>query len=376
MKSRRINHFVGFDAATWFPLVWRYWKNIGRPNLSTVAALSGFSLFNSPLKLLESALTARQAAKVSLPSSPIFILGHWRCGTTLLHELFACDQRSIYPTTYQCFSPHHFLLTERLFSGPLSGILERAVGFHPERPQDSMAIDYASPQEDEFALMLLGAGSPYLSFLFPNQRKDFLKYRTLNTLTDSEQTLWREQWTNFLKKVMLKSKGEHLVLKSPTHSFRIPMLLDMFPEARFVHILRNPYAVFPSTLHTFKSIVRFGALESVCESDLKEWTFEMGDHMHNTLEQTLHHLPPDRFVEICYEELVKQPVSMMQDIYTGLGLTDFDEAARPGLESYLRRVADYTPNHYSVSEELHDEISRRWTPMINYYNTACKKSLL
>src|SRR5262249_33511021 len=42
---------------------------------------------------------------------PIFILGHWRSGTTLLHELLALDDRLLSPTTFQCFNPQRFLLT-------------------------------------------------------------------------------------------------------------------------------------------------------------------------------------------------------------------------------------------------------------------------
>jgi hypothetical protein len=43
---------------------------------------------------------------------PVFIIGHWRSGTTYLHELMHLDSRFVSPTTYQCFAPHHFLLTQ------------------------------------------------------------------------------------------------------------------------------------------------------------------------------------------------------------------------------------------------------------------------
>ena len=42
--------------------------------------------------------------------APVFVIGHWRAGTTLLHELLVRDPRHTYPNTYDCFGPNHFLL--------------------------------------------------------------------------------------------------------------------------------------------------------------------------------------------------------------------------------------------------------------------------
>src|SRR5271170_5333032 len=71
---------------------------------------------NTLLGLVESAIFNRAVRKTTIVEPPIFLLGHWRTGTTLLHELMACDERFGYPTTYQCLEPHHFLLTERLLA--------------------------------------------------------------------------------------------------------------------------------------------------------------------------------------------------------------------------------------------------------------------
>jgi hypothetical protein len=55
--------------------------------------------------------TAITAQKV-LP--PLFILGHWRTGTTHLHNLLAVDRRFAFPNNYQVCYPHTFLTTEAL----------------------------------------------------------------------------------------------------------------------------------------------------------------------------------------------------------------------------------------------------------------------
>src|SRR5687768_2134430 len=95
--------------------------------------------------------------------APVFILGHWRSGTTLLHELLVRDPRHGYPNTCQCFNPCHFLLTEQLVRRYFQWVLPS------RRIMDNMAVGWGRPQEDEFALALLGAPSPYLTIAFPNE---------------------------------------------------------------------------------------------------------------------------------------------------------------------------------------------------------------
>ena len=85
-----------------------------------------------------------------MKAPPIFILGHWRTGTTLLHEFMIRDERFGYPTTYECMDPNHFLLTEGLFTRWLNFLVPT------HRPMDNMKAGFDRPQEDEFALCMLG----------------------------------------------------------------------------------------------------------------------------------------------------------------------------------------------------------------------------
>src|ERR687898_1435915 len=44
---------------------------------------------------------------------PLFVLGHWRSGTTYLHNLLALDKRFAHPNVWRVLNPHTFLTTER-----------------------------------------------------------------------------------------------------------------------------------------------------------------------------------------------------------------------------------------------------------------------
>src|SRR5271170_353968 len=104
------------------------------------------------------------ALKAAVLPPPIFLLGFWRSGTTFLHELFCCDPRFGFPSTYACLNPSHFLLTETWAS--------RREAQQTTRPMDSMSYSWASPQEDEFALLALGAASPYEALIVPSLMRD------------------------------------------------------------------------------------------------------------------------------------------------------------------------------------------------------------
>src|SRR5262245_46818110 len=130
--------------------------------------------FNSVMGTVQPLRCGRKIAETEIKQPPVFIIGHWRSGTTYLHELTQVDERFVSSSTYQCFAPHHCLLTEWLM---------RSLGFWlvpKQRPMDNMAAGWDRPQEDEFALLTLGAPTPYLRMAFPNdppQHAEFLDMR-------------------------------------------------------------------------------------------------------------------------------------------------------------------------------------------------------
>src|SRR5260370_121735 len=141
-------------ARNGFAVQWRY--------AYIAVIVTVVSIFHTVLRWVQLALYGRRIKRTQIRAAPIFIIGHWRTGTTLLHELLILDERHNYPNTYQCLAPHHFLLTEKLFTRLFRFLLPS------RRPMDNMAAGWDRPQEDEFALCMLGAPSPYLTIAFPN----------------------------------------------------------------------------------------------------------------------------------------------------------------------------------------------------------------
>src|SRR5262249_12317639 len=176
---------------------------------------------------------------------------------------------------------------------------------------------------------------------------------------------WKEALVNFLKQVTYR-RPKRLVLKSPTHSCRIKHLLELFPEARFVHIVRDPYVVFPSTVNLWKTLYETHGLQKPTFRGLEEFVFNSFTHLYARLEEVRRLVEPGAFYELRYEDLVRDPVGEMRKLYEHLGLGGFEEV-RPKLEQYVAGTKGYQTNRYDLSPELRAEVSRRWGDVIRRY---------
>lgn len=349
----------GMNSFAWFRLLTRNRFAVGLPYLYIAVIISFVSVFNTILGILQWLIYGSRVRQTVIREAPLFIVGHWRTGTTLLHELLILDPRHTYPTTYECLAANHFLVS--------GSWLPRLFWFlmPAHRPMDNMAAGWERPQEDEFALGQIGQPSPYLTIAFPNHPPQDQEALDLEGLRPRQRASWQRAFRRLLQTLTFKSP-RRLVLKSPTHSCRIPVLLEMFPDARFVHIMRDPYVVFPSTVNLWKSLYQTHGLQTPTCAGLEEYVYRTFTHLYEKLEEGKQQLAPDRFHELRYEELVRDPVGQLRTLYERLGLGDF-ESVLPRVREYLAGVKDYQTNRYDQTPELRAEITRRWGEVIRRY---------
>ena len=319
----------------------------------------GISSINSCLGILQSWVYGRRIAETQLIEDPVFVLGHWRTGTTLLHELLVCDPRHTFPDTYACFGPNHFLLTDRF--------LKRLMGFllPPQRPMDNMAIRLDYPQEDEWALCNMGLPSPYHLIMFPNRPLKGPSYLDLRDVPPADRQRWKSQLLWFLKCLTVRCP-QRIVLKTPAHTCRIRTLLELFPRARFVHIVRDPFEVFPSTVHTWKRMYRYQGLQVPRYKGLEEHVLATFCRMYEVFEEDVRSVDPSRLWEMRYEDLVADPLGQMETVYRQLDLGDF-EPVRPRIAEYVARTEGYRTNRYEITDDMRRQIAQRWGPFLVKY---------
>lgn len=312
------------------------------------------SALTAPLRAVESVFHGRAIANQSFDAPPVFILGHWRTGTTNLHNLMAQDPAMGFVSTYLAAVPCIAVHGEWLIRPLVARFLPKT------RPQDNMSMELDLPQEDEIAMPMLTRCSFYNAFFFPNSfRRYFDRYALFDGIAPEELDEWRRVYTSLLKKAAHLCGGRRLVLKNPVNTSRIRHLLDLFPDAKFVHIYRNPYDVFASTRNLYARMLCLSTLQRYDEKGLEAYVFEFYEKMMRRYLEEKDLIPAGNLVEVRYEDFVKAPMAGLEEIYERLALPGFEEA-RPHFEAYAASQSGYRKNTYSLPAETIEQIGERW----------------
>jgi hypothetical protein len=351
----------GMPLEVWLPLVAENKARASFTKWGLMATVSMAAAFNSVMNPFSDARFRRRLRDRPPTPPPLFIVGHWRSGTTLLHELAMLDDRFCCPNTYQCFAPGHFLLSEDTLTWALSWMIPA------KRPMDDVAAGWDRPQEDEFALVNLGAPSPYRRMAFPATSPDRPEALDLRRLPPAELDRWQRTLRRFLDMLAVRDPRRP-VLKSPPHTARVGVLGEMFPEARFLHVVRDPFVVFPSTLRLWKSLHDVQSLQVDRGEALERYAFNCFDEMYAAFERDRPAVA-DRLHEVRYEDIVADPVGTMQECYERLDLGDFARV-RPVLEKQADSMKRYRTNTYRHDPRLAAEITRHCRGFMDRYGYA------
>jgi len=344
----------GMGIVTWAKMLARGRFDITLNCLPNIFTVTIWAPFNSLLYIVSEIMYGAKANRHKIEPAPIFVLGHWRSGTTFLHDLLACDPAHGYPTTYQCFFPNHFLLT--------GGAVRRWFNvFLPKRrPMDNVPVGVDRPQEDEFAFANLGMGTHYVTLAWPRHGPQDMDYLDLVNLSEEERSSWERDFMWFIRRLSFKQK-KRLVVKSPAHTARIRTLVKLFPDARFIHISRNPLAIYPSTVKLWKALDSVQGLHNPAQDDpwMEEFVFSVFDTVFKRYEEDRKLIPDGHLAEITYEDLAADPKAVMRDVYCRLDLGDIARA-EARMDAYLVGQGEYQPNVFDLSKDLHAKILKRW----------------
>lgn len=349
----------GMRPAAFFRLCNQHRWRVGLFRWPMIATVTPLTLFNSAMAGVQHLWCGGKVATAQIKDPPVFIIGHWRSGTTFLHELMHLDDRFGSPTTYQCFAPHHCVLTEWWVTTFFGWLMPK------QRPMDNMAAGFSRPQEDEFALLTLGAPTPYRRMAFPNDPPPCMEFLDMQGCSEADLARFEQALTHFAK-IITYSTGKRLLFKSPPHTGRIEVLSRLFPGAKFVHITRNPDALFPSTVRLWQSLDEVQSLQWPKNEGREEYVFECLTRMYRGFEDQRQRLDPANIHDLRYEDLVADPIGEVERIYSRLGLGDFGPV-REKLTAFVGEQKDYKTNIHAINEALKAEIRQRWAGYFEKY---------
>ncbi len=338
-----------------------YWKllqasrfRIHPTRLPMALMVGGCSVINSCLSGLQTLCYKRTIDQTPFDQPPLFIVGHWRSGTTLLHELLSRDPRLAFPNNYEVFVPHHFLVSKPILQ-PLVLLL-----MPPTRPMDRMPMRVQLPQEDDFALCAMGGPTPYRRMAFPNQpNDDFLQLDTAN-LTDDQEAMLQQNLTKFYRSLNVRYR-KPLVLKSPPHTGRVGKLAEWFPGAKFIHLSRDPRELVPSTIRLWQTLDQVQGFQPARydEQWLLSYIRQNKEVMYGRYFQDRAELPANQLMEIRFEDLVADPLSQIGALYDQLELGPF-EPHRDNVQQYFESRGDHKKNANRLNADLESWIDENW----------------
>jgi len=310
------------------------------------------SIVMLPFNALEWLLFQRRIAQTQLSDSPLIILGHDRSGTTHLLNLMSLDPQFAYTRPSQMVLPGCCILFDRLMD-TLLGTLDY------RRPFDNMEVGPGSPQDDEVPMVKLTPHAEYHKYSFPRHYRYWLDTYVFNFSSASPQyAQWRKVYLGTLKKAAVLMGNNRSLLKSPATMANLNVVLELFPQAKFVHIKRNPYKVLPSQINLHQTMVNKYALEAVGDEDITDFALYQYEGYMNGYLKHKHLIPKENLIEIRYEDFVQDRLLWLRRIYEQLGLGDF-ESRRPSLEAYLCTIENYEAHHFTIDPALRQQIDTR-----------------
>lgn len=303
----------------------------------------------------------KQLANQPLKNDPLFILGHWRSGTTFVHNVLSCDKRFGYCTTYQTVFPHLMMFGQPFFKKNMSWLMP------DKRPTDNMELAVDLPQEEEFAISNMCPYTFYNFWFFPKYIQEYCdKYLIFKDIKPAELNAWEEAFKKLIKISLWNTGGEQFLSKNPPHTGRVKELVKMFPNAKFIYLMRNPYTVFESTRSFFTNTIQPLKLEEFSNEDIEKNILSVYRKLHDQYETDKHLIPEGNLIEVKFEDFEADALGMTESIYKALSLPGW-ENARPAIEQYVGSKKGYKKNKYKYAERTRQLVEENWGDVIKQW---------
>ncbi|GAB4329487.1 MAG: sulfotransferase [Bacteroidales bacterium] len=331
--------------------------------LGRMAILGLINLINAPFRIYEKAIINPEFKSQTIDPPPIFILGHWRSGTTHLHNILCRDPAMGYLTTYQSVFPDTMIASagKLLFENFTRWLIPR------RRAGDNVRLNVNFPQEEEFALGATIPLSFYYFWMYPNNWQElYEKAIHFREVPESDIERWLRYYRIMIRKALRVNGGDVFLSKNPAHTGRVAFLAKAFPGARFIYLFRNPVSVYLSTVHFFEEMMPRLQLQRFGRDHIRKMAMELYLKLLTDYRQQKAKVTENNIVEVSFEELEKDPETQLHKIYATLQISGFDNAMIY-FKKYLERQSGYRKNRFVVSRKEIEAITGELQPFMDYY---------
>ena len=337
-KIKTISHFLsGSSLSNLILVLFKNRAEISWKFFPQILAIFIIPVLFFPLYLFEICFYSLKIRKTKIDKDPIFIIGHWRSGTTYLHNLLSQDKQFGFPTTYQCFLPGVFLTGKNFLKAIHKTTLP------DKRPMDDVKLNSDFPQEEEFIISALSPYSYYQCYFFPKKMIDFFSSYALLSSENSKK--WEKLFLFIVKKITYVCKGKQLIMKNPVNTFRISHLINIFPNAKFIYLHRESNQLLNSTYKLFDRFLALYSFQVMEETIIKNNILWVYNQLLSQYDEQRKLIGKHNLVEVDYNVFIKNPLEEVERIYCSLQLDGF-ETAQDDFRKYILGQASYRPDTY------------------------------
>ncbi len=310
-----------------------------------------------PFRLTELLLFERRIHRFQLKEDPIFIIGHWRSGTTHLQHLMSIDDKYATTSVFHFLFPDTFILCENWLKKPLNKLC-KLLGIPYSFQRVPMDLDL--PGELESAMCALGSPYSYTwGHMFP-KNYPYWKDRLITIKDKKDVKGWLRDYEYLIKKFSYASGGKRMIVKSPGDTARIHELVQRFPNAQFIYIERDPIEVYNSSIYFWKVITREISFQKLKDDQIKRYVLDTYLQVMSSYKEKIVILKEEQLIEIKFEDLTNDPLSTISYIYSkfNLGEVPMDEMNK----LFVKRDPQQKTVYSNTNEEL-CKIKETWSTL-------------
>lgn len=282
---------------------------------------------------------------------PVFIIGAERSGTTLLLSILSNHPAFYWLSRLDSVLPRAPLITCGIRR--VSRALLPSTGTYVAiRGAISASHGFIPPSEC----------LPYWRLAFQwGDEKDYLIQDDCFTEQDTRVDVTSRIHSDVKMRLSLSNK-QRLLVKQPGFSLKVRYLNALFPDAHFIHVIRNPRNNLASLIRAkAESQEKFWGIKIPGWRELvdKDVAYQAAIQLKSVSEIierdiTLIEDWKNRYLLVRYEDLQQEPRATIQTILNSCGLsyaTDIDKALQ-GIEKDTRKQHDATPRHSREVESV------------------------
>lgn len=308
---------------------------------------------------------------------PVFIIANPRSGTTFLHRLFCLDEeRYGYTLLYHTIFPSitifklidFFGAIDRRIGSPMRKTFDYLDGVFFKGWENIHPMGFNQSEEDEgtFIFTLITSGifllCPYMDEI------DYVKFPDL--MSEKERKCLSQYYKNTIQRFMYALGSDKVFLsKNVMSTGRLNTIIETFPDAKIVYVVRSPYEAVPSFISMFSAAWKSHSPEIPETSKYHRAWGELAIDYYTYFHEHIQQLPESQWCTLKYEDLVENPHREMVKIYSQLGMNVspvFDER----LKNASQRAKKYKSGHsYSLEQYgmTRSEVLQKLEPIFDKY---------